>query len=128
MDYERDYIMRMIKDMIRALVQFALNKKIDTYELMEEQKGTKADDLYMRILKMADDGKINEAENEMLDILTFDKPEDLELALAFYDHLNCFSEDFLAEYDYTHEEIAQGIENAAKAYGVCGLEDIYKID
>ena len=32
------------------------------------------------------------------------------------------------EHDYTREEIAQGIENAAKAYGVCGLEDIYKID
>lgn len=82
----------------------------------------------MRILKMADDGKINEAENEMLDILVFDKPKDLELALAFYDHLNSFSDDYLAEHDYTREEIAQGIENAAKAYGVCGLEDIYKID
>lgn len=125
MDFEQDYVMRMIKDMIRALVQFALNKKVDVYELMEDREDGQTDDLYDRILKMIDEGKINEAENEMLEVLTFDSPQDLELALSFYDHLNRFTDDFLTEHGYTRDEIADGIENAARAYGIEGFEDIY---
>lgn len=51
--------------------------------------------------------------------------KDLELALSFYDHLNHFTDDFLTEHGFTTDEIADGIKNAARVYGIEGLEDIY---
>ena len=61
MDYEQDYVMRMIKDMVRALALLIFGKRDIRYEIPEENARTEEDDLYTRILQMADRGEINEA-------------------------------------------------------------------
>ena len=66
MDYEQDYVMRMIKDMVRALALLIFGKRDIRYEIPEENARTEEDDLYTRILQMADRGEINEAENILL--------------------------------------------------------------
>ena len=66
MDYEQDYVMRMIKDMVRALALLIFGKRDIRYEIPKENARTEEDDLYIRILQMADRGEINEAENILL--------------------------------------------------------------
>lgn len=38
MEYEQDYLMRMIKQMVKELVSFLLGKEYHTYELPIEEK------------------------------------------------------------------------------------------
>ena len=64
---EQDYIMRMIKEMARVLFSLMLGKP---YISVEEEKKNKAEVSGMRLpdyMEMIDEGKVNEAENILLD-------------------------------------------------------------
>ena len=98
MRYEEDYVMRMLKEAIEVVMRIALNKKGPFYELEEENRYGSEDGLYSRILKMADAGQINEAENQLLDELDPDSQSYFEMALRFYEKLGCKSEEFLEDY------------------------------
>lgn len=118
MDYEQDYVMRMIKDMVRALALVILGKKDIRYELPEENERTDMDDLYARILQMADEGKINEAENILLMDIPSETPYYSVMAVDFYQHISEYSDDFLNENNYSREEILEGLESFAEDYGL----------
>ena len=61
--FEQDYIMRMIKGKTAALARIIFRKTSPQYELPEENKYTAADDLFARLVRMADAGAVNKAEN-----------------------------------------------------------------
>ena len=63
MEFEQDYIMRMIKGKTAALARIIFRKTSPQYELPEENKYTAADDLFARLVRMADAGAVNKAEN-----------------------------------------------------------------
>ncbi len=73
---EKDYIMRMIKEMVRVLFSLMLGKKYVSVELPDENKynvsGKGLDDF----LRMVDYGQINEAENMLLENLDYDSREE----------------------------------------------------
>ena len=121
MDYEQDYIMRMIKQMVRVLFSLMLGKKYVEYELPAENDFTISDDTYVKIIQMADEGRINEAENFLYKNLDRSDKRYFEMGLAFYEHLNSFTDDFLETHDYCRQEILDGIENFAGEYGVSGM-------
>ena len=81
MKFEEDYVMRMIKDMVKVLACVVFGKRFTEYEV-EEEKADDTDFLYRDIIEMADRGKINEAEN----ILLTDKRY-MEMAMSFYLHI-----------------------------------------
>ena len=87
MDYEQDYVMRMIKDMVRALALLIFGKRDIRYEIPEENARTEEDDLYTRILQMADRGEINEAENILLTELPKESSNYVVMAADFYQHI-----------------------------------------
>lgn len=122
MDYEQDYVMRMIKDMVRALAMVLFGKKDIRYEIPEENDRTDADNLYMKILHMADQGEINEAENILLTEIPEDTPDYHVMKTDFYQHISEYSDDFLAEHNYTREEILEGLESIAQDYGLLDSE------
>ena len=65
---ENDYVMRIIHEMVRTLIKLLFG--ID--EVKEEELNFEAQesgDLYRRLRQMAKDGKINEAENLLSDVL-----------------------------------------------------------
>ena len=124
MDFEQDYIMRMIKDMVRALMMLVLNKKDDRYELPADNELTDTDLKYKSIKALADQGKLNEAENALYEDIPVDDKHYLEMALEFYLHLNAYSDEFLEEHNFSRQEIIDGIKNIARVYGVEGLEEI----
>ncbi len=63
MDFEQDYIMRLIKQMVAALISVLLGKENKTYELPLEDQYKSSEGLLRELLTMVNDGKINEAEN-----------------------------------------------------------------
>ena len=114
MDFEQDYIMRMIKQMIRALAVVIFGKKFQEDEIEEAwtTEGGK------ELMKMADAGRINEAENILLESLDTSRKSDMRAALIFYDHINDFSDDFLEEHNYSREEIKDGIKSVVEDFGM----------
>ena len=69
MDFENDYILRLIKTMVRALASLIFGRQVKFFEIEEELKGNASDSLYGRLIHMADQGEINEAENLLYDEL-----------------------------------------------------------
>ena len=121
---EKDYIMRMIKEMVSVLFSIIFGKQYVSVD--EERKngyevsGTDLNDL----LAMIDNGQINEAENLMLDDLDYSDKKELAAALLFYQYLSEKKEDFLQDHDYSDEEILDG---AKQVLQKAGYGDIVKV-
>lgn len=121
---EKDYIMRMIKEMVSVLFSILLGRQYVSVD--EERKngyevsGTDLNEL----LDMIDNGQINEAENLMLDDLDYSDKKELAAALLFYQYLSEKKEDFLRDHDYSDEEILDG---AKQVLQKAGYGDIVKI-
>ena len=121
---EKDYIMRMIKEMVSVLFSIIFGKQYVSVD--EERKngyevsGTDLNDL----LAMIDNGQINEAENLMLDDLDYSDKKELAAALLFYQYLSEKKRDFLQDHDYSDEEILEG---AKQVLQKAGYGDIVKV-
>ena len=68
---EKDYIMRMIKEMVRVLFSLMFGKKYVSVELEKENKYEVSGKNLKDFLDMIDSGKINEAENILLDSIDY---------------------------------------------------------
>lgn len=118
---EADYIMRMIKEMARVLFSLMLGKKYTQVELPKENKfsvsGSNLDDL----TGLVDQGKINEAENILLENLDHENPEELAAAVLFYEYVSEKGREFLEAHDYSLEEAAEGMKQIAEYAGYGAL-------
>jgi len=117
---EQDYITRLINGNIRTILKLVFH--IDTnqeenIELENEETAQK----YIRLTDLINAGKINEAENKLLEELDYSDIKQFEMALKFYAYLNEVDQDFLEECNYTKKEIVQGIKDMSKMYGYGGL-------
>ena len=128
---ERDYVMRLIHEMIRALLKLVLHidwrddEKDKTVQTVEDSN---LNQRYQKLKNLVEEKRINEAENllyEYLDELDQDENRAFGLALLFYDMLTGLSEDYLNESGYTREEVTEGVKMAASRYGyeICPRAD-----
>lgn len=115
---KEDYIVRMIKDMVKFLGGLIIGKKEINYELPSEEDYTKEDDLYQQIMALLEAGKINEAENVLLDELDPQSKRYFELALDFYQKLSEYDDEYLEEHNYSKEEVQDGLMSVAHAFGI----------
>lgn len=123
MFYENDYILRMIRTMVRALASILFGKRVTFFEIEQRMKEGQADSLYARLIALAGAGQIDEAENQLYDALESGTEDSLETALAFYDYLNTLSDEFLEEHDFSREEIIEGVKALAERKGAQELLD-----
>lgn len=122
MAVQDDHMIRNIQDIGRLIAKLLLREQLPDYRLPENTKDySEADRLFARVMSLADEGKINEAENELLEGMEEDR-EYLELALTFYLHLNDMDGDYLDEHEYSREEVLDGMKSIAKDWGVTGLD------
>lgn len=123
MDYQQDYVMRLIKQMMQALAKIIFKKK-DEEEITNSLLTTSPDGSgEIDLFEMADSGRINEAENLLYEHLDTSDMSQLRSAFAFYEHINEFQNEFLEEHDYSREEVLEGIKSIAAEFGVSGLVD-----
>lgn len=119
--YQQDYIMRLIKEMINFLAKIYLHiedKDEVYYDLLYENKNSQTDYLHKELLKLIQLGKINEAENLLFEKLDKSNKKHIELALDFYNRLNNLDNDFLKKNNFSREEIADGLKDIAKEFGL----------
>ncbi len=116
--YEKDYLMRMVKNLVSFLAKSFLDKDIVIYELPEKEKYTQTDHIYNQLLSLIDQGRINEAENLLHEELDCKDKRHMELALDFYERLNKLDDEFLEKNDFSREEIEQGLKAIAKEFGI----------
>ena len=116
-DDEKDYIMRIIKEMVRMLFSLLFGRMYSAVEIENvnkfEVEGKTLDDL----LDMADSGKINEAENILLDGLDYGNKENVAVAALFYQHLSEMDESFLSKNNYSKEEVLDGMKKLVREAG-----------
>lgn len=125
--FEQDYVMRLIKEMVRAMLKllFNIDTESPTAELLEnkEEKET-----LENLLDMVDAGEINEAENRLYELISVTDINSLEAVLLFYSYLNDKTDDFLEANDYSRDEIKLGMENVIENFGLSSIAKIFLTD
>ena len=121
---EQDYIMRLIKELVRAILKVIFHTDIDMPSV-EMLKDSQRRCVLEELLNLIDRGEINEAENRLSELLEDGGGQELELALLFYSHLNEKSNDFLESHDFSREEIKSGLEDAMRAQGLGEMAEAF---
>lgn len=121
---KEDYIMRLIKEMLRTILKLVFN--IDTatpdIELLQDEEEKNR---LIALQRLIDNGKIDEAENQLYEILSEKSMIHLEMGLIFYSYLNDKTDDFLEKHDFNREEIEAGIKDLISEYGLNSIADAF---
>lgn len=123
---QKDYVMRIVHEWVRTLIKLIFNQDIDKDD--DDGISLEVMELYRKLLSMIDDGKINEAENILVDGLETGGQAYFEMALLFYEKLIGKTEEFLAEHDYSQEEVVDGLKYVVDYYGYGSLMDAFAED
>ncbi|SER01749.1 hypothetical protein SAMN04487884_101147 [Butyrivibrio fibrisolvens] len=121
---EKDYIMRIIKEMVRVLFSLMLGKKYVAVE-MERDNGYEVSGRKLaELLEMIDRGEINKAENLLLESFDYSDKNSITAAAMFYQYLSEKEEKFLIEHDFSREEVLDGISRLMRQAGYADVIDI----
>ncbi len=120
---EKDYIMRIIHEVIRTLFKLLCNVDIDRPEM--EQIPKEVEEAFLPWKDRIDAGQINEAENLMVDGMKANSRRDFLCALLFYDYLNKKEEAFLKAHQYTRQEIREGLSYAIGFFGYESMAEAF---
>ena len=121
MELEKDYILRMIKDLTKSIAHLILGKAEIEYELPEDNQYSKVDILYVKLIELVNLGQINEAEDLLFDEINPSDMRQFEMAMSFYLYLNDFGDDYLERNNYSRDEITEGIKSICEEYGVSSM-------
>ncbi len=123
---DKDYVMRIVHELIRTLIRLVFKKDIDREE--DTSVPLEVMEQYKKLLVMIDEGQINEAENLLLDGLDKGDHAYFEMALLFYEKLSGKTDEFLAEHDYSREEVLDGVKYVVNYYGYGSLMEAFAED
>lgn len=119
---EKDYVMRLISDIVKALAKTFLGKETVIYELpLEDLTLSGQDKVYQQMMELLAQGDICGAEDMLFDNIDAASDSWYEIALVFYSKVNEYDEDYLEEHNYSREEIKQGLKEVTK---LCGHGEI----
>lgn len=125
---EKDYIMRMIKEMVRVLFSLAFGKKYVSVELEKENKYEVSGKNLKIFLNMIDLGQINEAENILLNSIDYTNKNEVMAVALFYQYLSEKDNQFLENNNYTKEEVLSGFKQLLMKSGYSDLLYLLKYD
>ena len=125
---EKEYIMRMIKEVVRVLFSLAFGKKYVSVELEKENKYEVSGKNLKIFLNMIDLGQINEAENILLDSIDYTNKNEVMAVALFYQYLSEKDNQFLENNNYTKEEVLSGFKQLLMKSGYSDLIYLLKYD
>ena len=125
---EKDYIMRIIKEMVRVLFSLAFGQKYVSVELEKENKYEVSGKNLKNFLNMIDLGQINEAENILLDSIDYTNKNEVMAVALFYQYLSEKDNQFLENNNYTKEEVLSGFKQLLMKSGYRDLLYLLKYD
>ena len=120
--FEQDYIMRLIKELIRTILKllFHINTDALTIELLEDEEEKETMEA---LLDMVDEGNINQAENKIFELV--EDKANLEMILLFFSYLNDKPDEFLAENDFSRKELQDDLKYVLSEYGLDSMMDAF---
>ncbi len=118
---EKDYIMRIIKEMIQVLFSLVFGKKYVFAELEKENKYEVSGKKLNVLLDMIDSGQINEAENILLGSINYTSRDEVIAAALFYQFLSEKDSEFLENNNYTKDEVLSGFKQLLIQSGYADL-------
>lgn len=124
---EQDYIMRLIKELIRTLLKLLFHIDLDN-PASELYKETEKQGTLQELLDMVNAGNINEAENKIYEMTSDGDTAHLKTALLFYSYLNEKNTDFLEAHDFSREEVMQGVKYLVGKYGLESMAETFLSD
>ena len=125
---EKDYIMRMIKEMVKILFSLICGKKYVSVEFEKENKYEVSGKNLKSFLDMIDSGKINEAENILLDSIDYTDRNEVMAAALFYQYLSEKDSEFLINNNYTKEEVMASFKQLLMQSGYTDLLCLVKAE
>lgn len=87
-----------------------------------------AEEKYNKYITLAEEGKINEAENALYGDRDLENQEDLRMALRFFDYINQYTNEYLEKCDYSRVEIKDGMDSVLQEFGYNGFDGIDALD
>ena len=125
--FEQDYIMRLIKEMVRAILKllFNVDAPAPTADLFENERAMETAE---GLIQKARVGDINEAENELFDLAETRTMDNLLIGLSFYSYLNEMDNDFLVANNFSREEVREGLKSLVAVYGLGNMAEIFFCD
>lgn len=121
---EKDYIMRIIKQLARVLFSLMLGKQYQSVELPQENKYAVSGKALEEFEKMVDAGYINEAENRLLENIDYTQKEEVLAAILFYQYISEKEDEFLAAHNYSKEEVLDGMKRLAEKLGYGSISSL----
>ena len=114
-----DYILRQIREMVRAVMKMLFQVSVPelTPEVIEDKDTS-----------LADEGKIDEAENRLYEMTCDGDRQNLEIGLLFYYELNGKDDEFLEANNFSREEIMMGIQDLADRYNLSGIAEAFRTE
>ena len=123
---DKDYVMRIVHEWIRTLIKLIFNKDIDKEE--DAEIPLEVMEQFRKLQAMIDNGEINEAENILVDGLKEGDRTYFEMSLLFYEKLSGKTDKFLAEHDYSRQEVVDGLKYVVDYYGYGSLLEAFTED
>lgn len=122
-----DYILRQIREMVRAVMKmlFHVNASELTPEVIED---TDARQILTNLNNLVDNGRIDDAENQLYEMSCEEDRQNLEIGLLFYYHLNSKDDEFLEANNFSREEIMTGIQDLADRYNLSGIAEAFRTE
>ena len=120
---KQDYLMRMINDLITGMAKMLFHTDIREDEELDFQSDTLGEQ-FKALLDLADEGKLEEAFEEMDRILDQGHMESLKMALYFFEYLNRSDEDDLEARDREREDLQEKILEAADRFGYRSMAEM----
>ena len=122
--FKQDYIMRLIHEMVRLVLKIVFH--IDVTEPSMELLETKEDQAILEhLLKLADSGKICEAEDQLSELSESGDMAHLKIGLLFYSHINDMNDEYLESHNFSREEVKEGLETLLKKYNIYNLLELF---
>lgn len=126
-NFENDYIMRMIRDMVRFIATVAFGRTdlmvdIDDINKADTGRVPPSTLMYADMLALLEKGNICGAEDMLYEQMDTSDMGYLEAGLAFYHKLTELDDDELESCNYSREEILDGLRELSDIFGISGLE------
>ena len=122
---EKDYIMRMIKEIASVLFSLILGKQYKSVELQNENKYEVSGKALEEFQDMVDQGLVNEAENILLENINYTNQQEIIAAVLFYQYVSEKDMDFLTLYNYTRDEALDGLKRLVEKSGYGKIYEIF---
>ena len=122
-----DYILHQIREMVHAVMKmlFQVSASELTPEVIEDKDARQT---LTSLMELADNGKIDEAENQLYEMTCDGDRQNLEIGLLFYYHINGKDDEFLEASDFSREEIMTGIQDLAERYNLSGIAEAFRTE